>query len=140
MFEQLPQNTDTKALARLDEDLARHEAERAVVLQEKLEASEFGRRCRHEWAAEQRRQKTEHVIIEVLEVGLSPGAGALAAWRTKGGFPVGAVVNGVVGTGAKALSLLGPENSVARVAGNAGKVLLHNQIAITTYDLIRKDG
>ncbi|EDM74992.1 hypothetical protein PPSIR1_19077 [Plesiocystis pacifica SIR-1] len=131
-----PRNADPAALAQFDAEFGLQKADEATVLQERIEASEFGRRCRHEWAAQKRREKTEHVIGEVLQVTLAPGAGALAAWKTKGGFPVGALINGVVGTGAKALSLYQPENATLRVIGKAGKVLLHSQISITTHNHI----
>lgn len=135
-FETVPKDISPAALAKFDTELAHREVDEATLLQEKIEASEFGRRCRHEWAAEKRKQKAEDLVTEVLEVTLAPGAGALATWKTKGGFPVGAVVNGVVGLGAKALSLAGPESRTLRVVGKAGKVLLHSQISITTHNLI----
>ena len=136
-FEKIPKSLSPAAMAELDAEIARRQVDDAYYLQDKVDATAFGQKCRYEWEQANRVDRAEHVATEVLEVVLTPGAGALAAWKTEGGFPIGAIVNGVVGGGAKAVSIWGPENRALRAAARAGKVLLHSQISITTHNLIR---
>lgn len=112
------------------------------TIEEESQATAFGRECavleeqrRQQEDEQKKQQQVDDVTTEVLEAVTSIGAGGLSTWSA-GGVPVGVVANYVIGTAAKAGSILGPEDRALRVACRAGKVLLHSQISITTRNLI----
>jgi hypothetical protein len=118
-------------------ELALREARDADMLETELQAHAFSQQCLREMEAKDRHDRAEHVTTEVLEVIATSGAGALSTWKTKGGFPIGATLNYVLGAGAKAVSIWNPEHHPGlRVAGRTGKVLLQSQLSITTRNLI----
>lgn len=133
----IAKDTSPEALASLDEELAIREAKQAELLQDELGASAFAQRCAREWADLERVDRAEHLTSEILEVVVTPGVGALAAWKTKGNFPIGAAINIVVGVGGKALSIWNPDNRGLRVLGRVGKTMLHSQLTLTTHKLIQ---
>lgn len=138
-FETMPKNLSPAAMAELDADIARRQTDEAQYIQDKADATAFGQKCRYEWEQEKRADKAEHAATEILELIVAPGVGAMAAWRTKSGIPIGQVINGVVGAGAKAVSAWNPENRVLRVAGRAGKTILHCQMSIIAYEFLKED-
>jgi hypothetical protein len=122
------------ALASLNQSLTEYDAE---ALETEIQAHAFLEKCRSEQEADERMDRAEHLTTEVLEVVVSPAAGALSLWQTKGGLPIGGAANIVLGIGGKALSLLNPQARPLRVAGRVTKVLLHSQLSITTRNMIK---
>lgn len=134
---QHPQNrldASPAALASLNETIATYDPQ---ALETEIQAHAFLEKCRREQEADERKDQAEHLTTEVLEVVVSPAAGALSLWQTEGGRPVGAVANVLLGIGGKALSLANPKARPLRVAGRVTKVLLHSQISITTRNMIK---
>ncbi|MFV8751384.1 hypothetical protein ACNOYE_12640 [Nannocystaceae bacterium ST9] len=83
-----------------------------------------------------RMHKAELWTSEGLEIPASFGAGALSNVKI-GQFPIGGVLNTVLGTVAKGFSVYDPESAPVRVIARAGKTLLHSQVAITTREILR---
>jgi hypothetical protein len=123
------------ALASLNQSLTAYDAE---ALETEMQAHAFMEKCRSEQEADERMDKTERLTTEVLEVVVSPAAGALSIWQTKGGLPIGAAANIVLGLVGKALSLVNPKARPLRVAGRVTKVLLHSQLSIITRNMIKE--
>jgi hypothetical protein len=135
----------------LDRALDRFDAQE---LRSELDAHNFVQKCRGMWETDTRKDRVENLTTEGLELAMAPTAGALAAWRTKGGFPIGQLANFVVGAGAKAVSIgmvaklpdfdeandapATPRRFVRSLA-RAGKVLLHSQMSMSTRDAIEDD-
>jgi hypothetical protein len=140
-----------QADAALEHGLERFDAQE---LRSEVDAHNFVQRCRGVWEADAKTDRVESLATEGLELAVAPTAGALAAWRTKGGFPVGELFNWVVGAGAKAVSIgmvaklpdfetindapPAPRRFVRSLA-RAGKVLLHSQMSMSTRDAIEDD-
>jgi hypothetical protein len=122
------------ALASLNQSLADYDSE---ALETEIQAHAFMEKCRREQEADERMDRAERLTTEVLEVVVSPAAGALSLWQTKGGLPIGSATNIVLGIGGKAVSLANPQTRPLRVAGRVTKVLLHSQLSITTRNMIK---
>ncbi|MFV8755748.1 hypothetical protein ACNOYE_34790 [Nannocystaceae bacterium ST9] len=103
------------------------------IREEKLERDQADERRNREIM---RRHKAEHWTTEGLEFATSIGAGALSN-VTIGQFPIGGLLNMVLGAAAKAASIYEPENLPLRVVARAGKTLLHAQVAIGTREALR---
>jgi hypothetical protein len=112
----------------------------AAALETELQAHHFSQTCLRQFEEEARLERMERQTTEVIEALLiAPAAGAISTLTTKKDFPIGGVVNVVLGAGAKALSVWNPaENPGLRVAGRAGKVFLHSQLSIITRSLIQR--
>jgi hypothetical protein len=150
-YDRIQPITGAQADGALDRALDRFDAQE---LRSELDAHNFVDKCRKGWETDSRKDRVENLTTEGLELAMAPTAGALAAWRTKGGFPIGQLANFVVGAGAKAVSIgmvaklpdfdeandapAGPRRFVRSLA-RAGKVLLHSQMSMTTRDAIEDD-
>jgi hypothetical protein len=135
----------------LEQALERFDAQE---LRTEIDAHHFVDKCRGVWLADAKKDRVENLTTEGLEAGMAGVAGALAAWRTEGGFPIGEAANWVIGFGAKAASIYmvaklpdfelindaPPEpRRFVRSLARAGKVLLHSQFAMQTRDWIEDD-
>ena len=107
-------------------------------VEDELQAHNFCQAQLRKIEAEQRLDRTENMTTEVLEIVTSPAVGAISTIKTKRNFPIGALVNYMLGVGAKGLAVIGPEQRALRVIANVGKVMLHGQLAITTHNIINK--
>ncbi|PRQ02045.1 hypothetical protein [Enhygromyxa salina] len=123
------------AMAALEGQLATFDD--GETLQTELQAHAFSQQCLREIEEDERLNRTETLTTEVLEVLVTPAAGALSTWKTQKDFPIGSVANLLLGSGAKAVSVWNPDNRGVRVAGRVGKVLLHSQLSIITRTLIQ---
>ena len=126
--------TEADELA-LERSLARPEI---AAIEDELAAHSFCQAQLRKIETEQRVERTENVATEVLQLVTSPAVGAIAAVKTRRNFPIGALVNYLLGFGAKGLAVMGPESRPLRVAAKVGKVMLHSQLAITTNKMIEK--
>jgi hypothetical protein len=150
-YDRIQPITGAQADGALDRALDRFDAQE---LRSEIDAHNFMQKCRGMWETDVRKDRVENLTTEGLELAVAPTAGALAAWRTKGGFPIGEFTNYVVGAGAKAVSIYmvatlpnfdeandGPATPrrFARSLARAGKVLLHSQLSILTRDAIEDD-
>lgn len=116
----------------LENELAASEYAARLRLEEeaKLEA------LREEVAKDRRTHRTEVIATNTLQCVSSAGAGALSTWMW-GRVPIGAILNTLIGTAATGVTLQESNRLGVRVASNSVKTLLHNQIAITTREIIR---
>jgi hypothetical protein len=131
---QIRPDASPAAMASLNDALTTYDAE---ALETELQAHNFAQQCLREQENEDKKDRTENLTTEVLEVAVAPAAGALSVWQTAGGFPIGGVANVMLGLGGKALSLSNPKARPLRVLGRTTKVLLHSQLSITTRNLIK---
>lgn len=102
----------------------------------RLEEEAQMERMREEAAKDRRTHRTEVIATNTLQCVSSVGAGALSTW-TWGRVPIGAILNTLIGTAGTGVTLQESNRLGVRVASNSAKTLLHNQIAITTRELIR---
>jgi hypothetical protein len=91
---------------------------------------------REQEAEQQKQRKAERITTGVLQCVTSVVGGALSTLKW-GQVPIGGVLNGVLGSAGVGVTLRYPERTVARVAGQSIQTLLHNQIAITTREIIK---
>ncbi len=98
------------------------EAQMAVMREQTVKANE--------------QRHTEVVATNVLQCLTSVGGGALSTLKW-GKVPVGGILNSVLGSIATAVAIQDYPRPVVRVAASSVKTLLHNQIAITTRDILR---
>jgi len=116
-------------------------------LENEIAASNYAAKLRREQEAQaaidreqavvvRQQRRTEVVAVNVLQCLASVGGGALSTLKW-GKVPIGAILNGVIGTLGTAVTLQEPERPGVRVAATSIRTLLHNQIAITTRDIIR---
>jgi hypothetical protein len=117
------------------------------TLENDVEATHYGMKVREEalerkiaeekrLREHQRMHKAELWTTEGLEMLASAGAGALSNVKI-GQFPIGGLLNMVLGTVGKGFAIYDPESAPARVVARAGKTLLHGQVAITTREILR---
>lgn len=150
-YDRIQPITGAQADGALDRALDRIDAQE---LRSEIDAHNFVQKCRGMWETDARKDRVENLTTEGLELAVAPTAGALAAWRTKGGFPIGQLANFVVGAGAKAVSIgmvaklpnfdeandaPAPPRRFVRSLARAGKVLLHSQMSMSTRDAIEDD-
>ncbi|WP_157595654.1 hypothetical protein [Plesiocystis pacifica] len=137
---QLAADSSPGAMAALDQALPE-----VVDLENRLQAQNFAHKCLRETEEDARRQveearldRIEHIATETLEVFSSIGAGALSCWTVgPKQVPVGGLVNGLLGTGAKIGCLLNPNQRALRSACRVGKSMLQTQLGITTRRIVR---
>jgi hypothetical protein len=87
-------------------------------------------------AEQQEARRSERVATSVLQCVTSACGGALSTvmW---GRVPVGSILNSIIGAVGVGVTYKDPERAAFRVAGQSIQTLLHNQIAITTRDILR---
>ena len=116
----------------LDKHLAKFDA---PALEDEIQAYSFCQEKLREFEATERVDNVQRATTETLQVVVAaPTAGALAAYRTKKGVPVGAYVNGALGLVAKILAYTKTDNRAVRVAADVGKVFLHSQLSMMTKE------
>src|SRR5690606_3193793 len=103
------------------------------IREEELQRKQDEQRSNHELM---KRRKAEVWTTEGLEMLTSVGAGALSNVKI-GEFPIGGLLNTILGGVAKGFSVIDPESMPVRMAARAGKTLLHSQVAITTREILR---
>jgi hypothetical protein len=117
------------------------------TLENDVDATHYGMKVREEnlerKIAEEKRhrelmlmRRAEVWSTEGLEMLASAGAGALSNVKI-GQFPIGGMLNTVLGGVAKGFAIYDPESAPVRVIARAGKTLLHSQVAITTREILR---
>jgi hypothetical protein len=91
---------------------------------------------REQDAKEQKQRRTEVIATNVLQCVGSIGGGVLSTLKW-GKVPIGAILNGVLGSVGTVVAIQDPKHPAVRVAAHTVQTLLQNQIAITTRDIIR---
>jgi hypothetical protein len=110
----------------------------AETLQTEFQAHAFSQQCLRELEEDERLDRAESLTTEVLEVLVTPAAGALSTLKTQKDFPIGSLANIALGTCGKVLSVWNPpDNRGLRVTGRVAKVFLHSQLSIITRSLIQ---
>jgi hypothetical protein len=127
-----PPNPFLMEVQSIENDLAA--TQYAAKLQREQEAHNALMRDQEVKQAEARR--TERVTTTVLQCVTPIGGGALST-LTWGRVPVGAILNSLVGTAGAIVTYRDSERPAVRVVGQSIQTLLHNQIAITTRDILR---
>jgi len=114
--------------------------EDAPNLETDLQAHAFARQCLGEMEEEDKLNSQENKATDGIQaIVMAPVAGVVSAWQTKGGFPIGGLINFAVGSVATGVSLYQPKSRGTRIAARAGKVLLHSQISIMSRNIAKGD-